>query len=332
VNDRDIILVGDFNIDLQGVNGIVCDYLNVLAYHGFVSAINEGTSNNSCLDHIMIKSGNFARGVVCHTAITDHFPVLVGMRSEHLTGEKSDKKLVRRINYDQLKEDMRDQDWDDVYGSTCVNDSYEELCNIVTRLIKKNEHIKTMRSRNLKMKEWITEGIINSIRRRDKLHLQCIRNPEDAVLNAHYRKYRNTCSKLLKKSKSMYYEKQIDDSKSDSKECWKIIREYTNSETKKQPGIYKLMEGCRDNQSTKKRLNESNEYFASIGKNLAQKKLKDISKNNEILNCDANIPSPAGSIFLSPTDEHEVLRVISTIKKDSSPGIDNIDAKLLHIC
>jgi hypothetical protein len=83
----------------------------------------------------------------------------------------------------------------------------------------------------------------------------------------------------------------------------------------------------------KSRLNEINEYFATTGRNLAHRKLEDMTTDTQTLMRKAGSTfALASSMFVSPTSENEVLLTISTIKEKSSEGIDGISPKLLHAC
>lgn len=64
-------------------------------------------------------------------------------------------------------------------------------------------------SYNYKLKPWITKGIIVSIRHREKMYGQKIKNPNNITLITKYNKYRNLLNTLIKKAKSMYYHNKI---------------------------------------------------------------------------------------------------------------------------
>jgi len=73
---------------------------------------------------------------------------------------------------------------------------------------------------NYKLKPWITKGIIVSIRHREKMYDQKIKNPNNITLISKYNKFRNLLNTLTKKTKSMYYHNKIYNNKSNVKKLW----------------------------------------------------------------------------------------------------------------
>jgi len=74
---------------------------------------------------------------------------------------------------------------------------------------------------------------------------------------------------------------------------------------------------------------EFNSYFSSVGQNLVD----DLIKNNKNTNvCDFKTYCPRSiinSIFITPTDEYEILGIINKLRDSKAPGYDNIGPKLI---
>lgn len=88
-----VILIGDINFNITGVDYVDNEYLDILSEHGFRSFINVYTKISigirpSCLEHIFIKNlqrFNFRieAGVVIQTSISDHFSTILSSEIEN---------------------------------------------------------------------------------------------------------------------------------------------------------------------------------------------------------------------------------------------------------
>ncbi|KAG5899985.1 hypothetical protein JTB14_034554 [Gonioctena quinquepunctata] len=74
---------------------------------------------------------------------------------------------------------------------------------------------------------------------------------------------------------------------------------------------------------TKHIANRFNEHFISVGKNLA---------NQIVTNPQCNNPKRiaiANSMFIKPTDTIQIIRVITSLKNNKTPGVDAIKSETL---
>ena len=80
-----------------------------------------------------------------------------------------------------------------------------------------------------KKSTWITQGLLTSIRHRDKLYKQIkLSNPESskyAILLVNLKTYNSIFFKGLRKAKQIYYDKCFHNFKFDIKNTWKTINE-----------------------------------------------------------------------------------------------------------
>ena len=77
-------------------------------------------------------------------------------------------------------------------------------------------------------KAWITNGIQTSIKVRDKLHKQMIKQ-KDAILKSQkqmlYRRYRNKIVDLPKITKEAYYKNYFQENRKNSRALWSGVNE-----------------------------------------------------------------------------------------------------------
>ena len=84
---------------------------------------------------------------------------------------------------------------------------------------------------NLQQRPWITNGILKSIKERDRLHKLYTKEIDETKkreLYIIYKTKRNLITSLIRKSKSDYYVAYFEENKSDSKKTWEGIRNIVN--------------------------------------------------------------------------------------------------------
>ena len=90
--------------------------------------------------------------------------------------------------------------------------------------------------KNSQKNPWITTGILNSIKNKNRLYRKVIR-AKDPVritnLRNKFKLYRNKLDKILKASKSMHYQKYFETNRLNLRKTWDGIREVINIRKKK---------------------------------------------------------------------------------------------------
>jgi len=128
---------------------------------------------------------------------------------------------------------LNDHNWQNVLTDndpeTCTNNFIEEIKYYISQC--ETEH--TRNRKVVKLKPWITIGIINSIRERDRLKKRCMKNKDDEGLVGRFKNYRNTLNNLIKITKNNYYKGKILDAGKNTRKVWEVINEATNNSTNK---------------------------------------------------------------------------------------------------
>lgn len=324
-------VVGDINMDILSNTDYAVDYLNVLYEHGYKSLINEHTrvqnNSKSCLDHIFIKSNcNIDESVlpmVIQSDITDHYIVISQLILNNLTPHNTKQKTYKHINFKKLRAALGSLSWDFTLGPD-IEAETNTFINILVHNINNCTYIKRIKHKNIKLKKWITNGLVNSINKRDSLFAKLKKYPNNAALKANYINYKKALDKLIKKRKEDFYKSCINKTKNNSKDLWNTVNLITNNSNTPITTINKIKTELGD--TTQDPLTIANEFvnfFTDIGKNLANK----ISIN------DANLGTFErtlnNSIFLSPTTELEIKNVINNLKNKKSVGLDGINSTTL---
>lgn len=215
------IFIGDININLLNNNdNDVIEYLALMNSIGYQSYINSVTRSLSktCLDHIFVKKRLSLDSLqlssfVINEDITDHSPVVLFVGQE-----KSDKKtfnneqkhqIKSKININKLIDQLRQCDWSNVTDKTDPQIATKMFLSTYMELISKSTETYTVNNgKYKKIKNWISAGIVTSIKIRDKMKKKLLSN-YSTHLDEEYKKYRNYLNKLIHKQKNNYYKKKL---------------------------------------------------------------------------------------------------------------------------
>ena len=155
------------------------------------------------------------------------------------------------------------------------NVNYNILENMLTKLYEQHFSLKTVRYKYKHRKEnWITTGILHSIKYRDKLYRKLKQTaPTDAdfsILSVNLSVYKKILNKTIRNAKRSYYASLFEKSKTSAKDTWAAIKMIMNSNSNqtKFPKYFQI----NDMHVVDKKViaNQFNEFFVNIGSKLAQ--------------------------------------------------------------
>lgn len=331
------IFLGDININiLETSKTEVTNYMNCLQSFGFHSLVNKPTRvqlgrKSSCLDHFFVRVldkhlENQSKIMRC--GMSDHYPIILNIKL------KECQKIINQITYSKLNSkklnrNLKNENWDHLLQSQEAEYCADYLINTIKKHIDTATEQITSKSKAKKLKPWITQGIINSIRQRDKLKkISAITRQNDDCRK--YRAYRDQLSTLIKQTKNRYYTQKFEFYKMDPKKTWKLIRQATNEKEKNQSIVQAVIDDAGRELDNSKEVAESfNTYFRQIGKKMASKIIPpnvkfDVEKNKNNM-----------SMFLRAINENELIIQINSLKNNSAPGWDGITVQILkdnHLC
>lgn len=327
-----IVITGDINIDI-GNNTLdqkAESYLDLTSHYGFTPGHLYPTRQGlTCLDHIFVKTGHLSKTVVCRSDLTDHDTVILGIENKpiHFNENSNIGSTVYKLDYQTTLKELSDTDWNKLYDITDTSIAFEYFHESINNIIESNKTTVLKPNSKVTKRSWITPGLLNCIRRRDHLHMKVKKNPKDGKLLIKYKNYRNHCNNIIQNTKNDYDRSLLMQSKGDSKKTWKAVKSICNISSKK-TSCSALLE---TKSTAVESLNNVNDFFSSIGDSLANKILKNLNTTEHELAAKTtkNIMSPDKSIFFQPTDEIEIIKIITSLKLDSAPGFDGINNRLV---
>lgn len=326
------MIVGDLNIDILDENDRMTSlYMNVTGSCGFIPYINGPTrvteTSKTLIDHILVRVQKSAKKTlklspfVFEFSMSDHFPVGLEIDFEEKIYNKISINEISKIDDDKLLRLLQRETWLSLYEKDDVEECYRIFKRILMKHINSCKKIIRINSKKKILKPWITPGLVKSIRTRDRMKLDLNKNYSQEM-KQRYIYYRNFLNKLLKQTKNNYYINKIATAKNDSKKIWKIMNEAANV-TKSKNKIKNIISENNDILTHSTDIADSfNDYFSTIG----EKMRKRVKRTNRTYKAEVTNPN---TLFLTPVRSQELIELIATLKNDSSPGDDGIDAKLI---
>jgi hypothetical protein len=334
--DQDLkqILVGDTNCNILNIkqgteNERYFDNLYELHFHSCIDKITRPDSN-SCIDHCFVKNVNISlvKSAVMTSAITDHYLVGVSIIEHfntHVQGRTVD--FVKVINWKQLRDSLRNHNWQELLQLNNVDLSAEMLTNTIKELISNATFEKPVNAKFTKLKPWITAGLVRSIRERDRLSKKLKSQPFNAFLRNRYIQYRNLLNTLIRRTKYDYYKAKIEEAGSNAKKFWSLLNEVAGrpGHRPKFPlGQFIQNVDVATTEQVKTVCNTFNDCFASVGSVLADQ----IQPNAPIVVDDAD--HAVDAVFtLQPVTREQLIMIVSSLRGGSSPGWDGISTKFV---
>ena len=101
---------------------------------------------------------------------------------------------------------LETENWQFINNTTNINTAYDNFISKIHNIIDRHAPTKTIsiNNKNLIRKPWLSRGIINSAKTRDKLFKKCMGKPRDSTEYQKYLTYRNILNSTKRKSKQPY--------------------------------------------------------------------------------------------------------------------------------
>jgi hypothetical protein len=327
------IIAGDINCDILNPNLQEERYLDILYENGLVACVDKVTRpmSSTCLDHFFISPPKniHASSSIVQTDITDHYVICLNINLYDPKTNNMNRSYYEKINWPSIKNSLENETWKEVLESNDVNAATVKLNDILLNTLKQNTTVHVHRAKNTKLKPWITSGLLSSIRLRDKMSKEARRNPLNVQINSKYKRYRNILKSLIKRAKFDYYKHKINEAHGDPRKFWNIVNVVAGRPAGKSKFPLNAFGGrggaaSPSSDDVKQISNEFNDYFACVGRRLAE--ALDPAGPLEVDDAD----HAAGSEFwLRPVTRGELSEVVGSIRGNSAPGWDKIPSKFI---
>ena len=338
-----IIISDDFNIDLLKINEkrFHRDFFDTMITNGLFPAITLPTrfSEHSCTlidnifssEHACITSSG-----ILLSEISDHLPCFASFNLNI-----SYNMPTYRICQRRWTESLMRQLYDDISAVNIYeklnhnptidpNINYNILEKTLDSSLNKIMPHKSIKFNKYKHKKsnWITAGIIRSIKFKDKLYklTKILPNESNEYVTAknNLRVYKSILNKCIRHAKSFYYTSQLKKFKNNSANTWKILNELMSRKTKYSYPSQFIIDN-HDISNKQIISNKFNLYFSETGRNLSNQFTCNTGKAYK-----RYLPETINSIFnFKNISECDVKEIICGLAPKNSFGYDFFSTKLL---
>ena len=178
---KDILLLGDFNIDLlkSDENSDSANFLDIMFSNSFMPHITSPTRisprSKTLIDNIFSTdlSDNLIAGNII-TSISDHlgqFLILSNRKLQKVTKTVIYQRSFAKMDKKSLLNDLRNLNWEIALSiaKKDVNHSFREFLNIIETLLDTFAPLSPLSKadQKKKLKPWITKGLLTSIKKKN---------------------------------------------------------------------------------------------------------------------------------------------------------------------
>ena len=158
--------------------------------------------------------------------ITDHLPIFTIYRYKVKRQEVESSVQKRRTDSNSVKllnSELINQNWDNIYSQTSVNDCYEHFLQKVDLVVNKvcPMETKTIKHGN-KCKPWLTKGLLNACKKKNTMYKTFIKTKLESD-ETKYKAYKNKLTKILRNAEKSYFNEKLEKEKHNIKATWKIL-------------------------------------------------------------------------------------------------------------
>lgn len=322
LNCKNVIITGDFNIDILKRNNVTLDFECLLLNYNLKLALHEPTrfASRTCIDNFAhnfkkgCKSEIFELGLSDHTAQLIRVPV---KKNPTLHYWRTLKRDYSTENIEKFKLCIKSLSFSNIYLTDDPNTAYQhfiadfklfyDLCFPQTQFLIKVIH----------KPKWVSRGVkICSRKKKDLLWKFRSNSTKDNKL-----KYLNYCKlfkKIIKLTKRAQNNHKIITSHNKTKTAWRIINK-TRLNTPKESIDNIKIDGNNVLNNPTEIANAFNNYF--------------IEKVNPLPGAGKNVTSlingQLNSMFLAPSSPYQINKIINNLKNTNSVGYDGFSTKII---
>ena len=339
IKTKKVFICGDFNIDLlKSVNDNDTGYfLDTTISYGLYPLIDKPTriQETSCtaIDNIFTNIiTNSIKSKILIDDITDHLPVLCIYSRDDVKQINCSNTVKRRKvtekTIGELKGVLNNINWNDVYETEDVNMANKKFTSRLMSCFNKCCPLTITTTHRKNNKPWLTNGLINACRKKNYLY-KCQLKSNDSEAKLRYRTYKNKLTSVLRKAEKQYYNNKLAECKNDMKGTWNVLNKLCGRNKEKPKQCEFIINKGAKVHNEKCITDAFNDFYINVGPQLASK----IDSDNVKLNYDDFLKDVncEGSMFVAPTNDKEVLNIVSKFIGKSSEDVYGLSMKVIKL-
>ncbi len=333
---HNIVLGTDQNFDYINIDQHknIVELLDTFLGNGLLPVITKPTrithSSATLIDNIYISTKNkvtIKSAILCEY-ISDHLPIIVCAGTSKQESRKSvfvTKRKISDVEINKIINKIKETSWN-CLDELNTNEAYQEFLKILTVIIDDIAPQKTIRipaSRIIRDK-WMTPGLLTSSRTLNKLLKKKLGKDKLHASHVEFKQYRNIYNHLKRKTKKIYYHNLLHEHRHNIRKTWGILNSLIGRSNDK-TSISETFNIDNSSVTDHKQIaNEFCKFFTNIGMKYSNNIPKAEFSHMHYLK-----KSQPNTMFLTPTDETEILQIISLLKPKYSCGPDKLTSILL---
>lgn len=234
------------------------------------------------------------------------------------------RRSFQRFNPDSFLTDIKNIQWKEVCDQNDVNIALQMFMDELLEVVNKHAPIRkrTVRSNSA---PWVDSELRSLMLHRDKAKdaAQKLGNYEDWKI---YRKLRNQVTKLNQSKKKKYFQQKLCDSAGDSRKLWKTLNVIMCKRNRSTPNFVEV-EGKFFTRPADV-ANYFNDFFSNKVNSL---RTQMSSIDNSYQSISDLMQDKTCHFNLETVNYKTVEKLLNGISEDTSPGIDNLDGKIIKV-
>ena len=220
-------VLGDWNLDLinqhyHDTTGELLETMYSRIFFPLITRPTRITSNTATLiDNIFTNNlNNLSVSGLMFCDISDHLPIFTLLLDQNMNLNKTPWLSCRDKsgnNVAKFKDRLANVHWDELSECKDTDCAYRCFLDKYTTIYNDCFPLKKVKVKNVTLsKPWITKGILKSVRKKNLLYKRFLAN-STPYREKLYKSYKNKLTHSLRVAKRLYYNKKLDEYKSNAK-------------------------------------------------------------------------------------------------------------------
>jgi hypothetical protein len=313
-----VVICGDFNIDLLKKNNLSDEFEQVILTYNMKISLKEITrsKSGSCLDNFVHNVKN-SKCKVSELALSDHSaqlftcPVDLVHSTKHWYVERRD---YCKDNVTKFQQHVASLSFNDVYEANDPNVAFEKFYDMFMLLYNLCFPTVNIKVSNYKRPKWISRGIVICSKRKRSLLWNYRKNRNEVHKNI-FKNYSKRFSRIVKLTQKAQNNHLIKKSDNKSKATWSIIN-------KNKCSVSKDIDQLNVNGKIIDKPLDISQAFNNFFIDQIEARKSDKVSNTLTFN------NP-NSVFMTPTTEHDINKIIMSLRNTHSTGYDGVSTYIL---
>ena len=330
LEDKEVILLGDFNFDLLNNKPVNKSWLDVMQNYNFTQLINQPTricdSSQTLIDHLYSNNPDNISAVHVPTyAISDHYPICLTHKFHRDGQQRAHENVInyrsmKKFNPDNFTKELAEQPWSVIEIFDDPNDALDLWINMFTTVLDKHAPRRTQKVKRVNQPNWINNDILTAIKTRNFFHKR-----KDF---ANYRVWRNYVKKLITNAKRAYYTETVNNNGRNPRELWKNLHDVSGKHKIKQAHFISGDLILDPQQAA----NQFNKFFVGVFENLNGQSQNTTYNDYGKLDKFVLDKLPTNTYFSIPDITNEFTeKLLLSYDQTKAAGIDGLNARYLRL-